>query len=106
MQTRPNPYAALCCGDGIAFQLYGHKSVVPADSWSACYLTTDHVDELYVASRAVPKAAYGRVPTRGIPRIGPPHRRTPGTRSRPGRTFARARLSDPLPRRATDPAEP
>ncbi|MFE4668975.1 bleomycin resistance protein [Streptomyces sp. NPDC056716] len=70
VQTRPSPYAALSYGEGIALQFYGHKSVVPAESWSTCYITTDRVDELYVAFRAGLKAAYGRVPTRGIPRIG------------------------------------
>ncbi|MET8831264.1 VOC family protein [Streptomyces sp. NPDC004610] len=70
LQTRPNPYAALSYGDGIALQFYGHKSVVPAESWSSCYITTDRVDELYGTFRAALKQAYGRVPTRGIPRIG------------------------------------
>ncbi|MEU9331946.1 VOC family protein [Streptomyces sp. NPDC048290] len=70
LQTRPNPYAALSYGDGIALQFFGHKAVEPAGSWSTCYITTDRVDALYAAFRAGLKAAYGRVPTRGIPRIG------------------------------------
>ncbi|MFE7424023.1 bleomycin resistance protein [Streptomyces sp. NPDC057545] len=70
LQTRPNPYAALAYGDGIELQFFGHKAVVPAESWSTCYIVTDRVDELYENFRAWLKAALGRVPTRGIPRIG------------------------------------
>ncbi|MFJ6661946.1 bleomycin resistance protein [Streptomyces sp. NPDC091377] len=70
VQTRPNPYAALSYGGGIELQFFGLKSVVPAESLATCYITTDRVDELYTAFRAGLKAAYGRVPTRGVPRIG------------------------------------
>ncbi|MFI9627440.1 bleomycin resistance protein [Streptomyces sp. NPDC052042] len=70
LQTRPNPYAALAYGDDIELQFFGHKAVVPAESWSTCYITTDRVDELYATFRSRLKAALGRVPTRGIPRIG------------------------------------
>ncbi|MFJ5266641.1 bleomycin resistance protein [Streptomyces sp. NPDC088387] len=69
LQTRPNPFAAISLG-GIELQFFGHKSVVPAESWSTCYVVTDRVDELYAAFRAALKAAYGRIPTRGVPRIG------------------------------------
>lgn len=70
LQTRPNPYAALSYGDDIELQFFGHKPVVPAESWSTCYITTDRVDELYETFRARLKASLGRIPTRGIPRIG------------------------------------
>ncbi|MES4904818.1 MULTISPECIES: VOC family protein [unclassified Streptomyces] len=70
LQTRPNPYAALSYGDDIELQFFGNKSVVPAESWSTCYIVTDRVDELYETFRARLKASLGRVPTRGLPRIG------------------------------------
>ncbi|GAB2582773.1 hypothetical protein GCM10027168_14340 [Streptomyces capparidis] len=68
-QTRPNPFASLRYGE-VDLQFFGHRAVVPEESWSTCYLVTDRVDELYAAFRAGLKAAYGRVPTRGIPRVG------------------------------------
>ncbi|MGW7520018.1 bleomycin resistance protein [Streptomyces sp. NPDC054796] len=73
LQTRPNPFASLrygAEGDGFELQFFGHKSVVPEESWSTCYVLTERVDELYAAFRAGLKRAYGRVPTRGIPRLG------------------------------------
>ncbi|MGH3776342.1 MAG: bleomycin resistance protein [Pseudonocardiaceae bacterium] len=69
LQTRPNPYAALQYGD-IDLQFFGLRSVDPAASMSTCYVVTDRVDELYAAFRAGLKQALGKIPTRGIPRIG------------------------------------
>lgn len=69
LQTRPNPYASLRYG-GIDLQFFGLKSVDPAASMSTCHVMTDRVDELYAAFRDGLKQALGKIPTRGIPRIG------------------------------------
>ncbi|MFH8349022.1 bleomycin resistance protein [Streptomyces sp. NPDC018045] len=68
-QKSPNP----CCGvrlRGIELQFFGLKSHDPATSYSTCYVLTDDVDGLHASFRAGLKAALGKVPTRGLPRIG------------------------------------
>ncbi|MEU6056680.1 VOC family protein [Streptomyces sp. NPDC047097] len=47
------------------------KGYDPAASYSGCYVLTEDVDGLHAAFRAGLKAAYGRIPNRGLPRIGP-----------------------------------
>ncbi|MGH3938458.1 MAG: bleomycin resistance protein [Pseudonocardiaceae bacterium] len=79
LQTRPNPYASLRYGD-IELQFFGLKSVDPAASMSTCYVVTDRVDELYAAFRDDLKHALGKIPTRGIPRIGQIKNTTYGVR--------------------------
>ncbi|MFE5922000.1 bleomycin resistance protein [Streptomyces sp. NPDC056468] len=69
-QKSPNPYAVVQRG-GIELQFFGMKQYEPTESFSTCYLQTDDVDGLHAAFRAGLKAAYGRIPTRGLPRIGP-----------------------------------
>ncbi|GHB72585.1 hypothetical protein GCM10010377_73800 [Streptomyces viridiviolaceus] len=69
-QKSPNPYAVVRRG-GIELQFFGRKQHEPAESFSTCYVLTDDVDGLHTAFRAGLAAAYGRVPTRGLPRIGP-----------------------------------
>jgi hypothetical protein len=66
----PQPYAVVARGD-IELQFFGMKRYEPAESVSTCYVLTDDVDGLYEAFRAGLRAAYGRIPTRGLPRIGP-----------------------------------
>lgn len=56
---------------GIELQFFGLKRFEPAESMSTCYVITDDVDGLYTAFRAGLKESYGRIPTRGLPRIGP-----------------------------------
>ncbi|MPY53267.1 bleomycin resistance protein [Streptomyces acidicola] len=68
-QKRPNPYAVVERG-GIELQFFGMKRHEPEQSYSTCYVVTDDVDGLYAAFRAGLKAAYGKVPTRGLPRLG------------------------------------
>jgi hypothetical protein len=46
------------------------KGYEPADSYSTCYVLTADVDRLYADFRDGLKRALGRVPSRGIPRIG------------------------------------
>ncbi|MGC9499962.1 bleomycin resistance protein [Streptomyces sp. WG7] len=69
-QKSPNPYAVVERG-GIELQFFGMRTHEPAESVSTCYVLTDDVDGLHAAFRAGLKAARGRVPTRGLPRIGP-----------------------------------
>jgi hypothetical protein len=69
-QRSPNPYAVVEHGD-IELQFFAMKHYEPTDSISTCYVLTDDVDGLYQAFRAGLKAAYGRIPTRGLPRVGP-----------------------------------
>lgn len=69
-QKSPNPYAVVERG-GIQLHFFGMKSYEPAESYSTCYIHTDDVDGLHEAFRTRLKAAYGKIPTRGLPRIGP-----------------------------------
>ncbi|MDX2598728.1 VOC family protein [Streptomyces caniscabiei] len=69
-QRSPNPYAVVERG-GVELQFFGLKTYEPTASISTCYVITDDVDGLYAAFRAGLKRTYGRVPTRGLPRIGP-----------------------------------
>ncbi|MFI1221501.1 MULTISPECIES: bleomycin resistance protein [unclassified Streptomyces] len=70
LQKSPYAYAVVERGS-VELQLYGMKDYDPAASHSGCYVLTDDVDRLHTAFRAGLKAAYGRIPTRGLPRIGP-----------------------------------
>ncbi|OKI86029.1 bleomycin resistance protein [Streptomyces sp. CB02414] len=69
-QNSPNPYAVVERG-GIELQFFALKAHEPAASLGTCYVLTDDVDGLHASFRAGLKAAYGRIPTRGLPRIGP-----------------------------------
>ena len=69
-QERPNTYAVVARG-GIELQFFVLKALDPAASYSTCYVLVSDVDSLYAAFTAGLRAATGRVPTRGIPRIGP-----------------------------------
>jgi hypothetical protein len=68
-QRSPNPYAVVERG-GVELQFFAMKHYEPTHSISTCYVMTDDVDGLYEAFRAGLKAAYGRIPTRGLPRVG------------------------------------
>lgn len=68
-QKSPNPYAVVQRG-GIQLHFFGMKHYDPTASYSTCCVQTDDVDGLHAAFRAGLKAAYGRVPTRGLPRLG------------------------------------
>ncbi|MDJ1130493.1 bleomycin resistance protein [Streptomyces iconiensis] len=68
-QKSPNPYAVVERG-GIQLHFFGMKHYDPSASYSTCCVQTDNVDALHTAFRAGLKAAYGRIPTRGLPRIG------------------------------------
>ncbi|MEV5594088.1 VOC family protein [Streptomyces sp. NPDC052496] len=68
-QKSPNPYCGVRLRD-IELHFFGMKAHDPTTSYSTCYVLTDDVDGLYASFRAGLKAALGRVPTRGLPRIG------------------------------------
>ncbi|MET9090474.1 VOC family protein [Streptomyces cyaneofuscatus] len=70
LQKSPYAYAVVERG-AVELQLYGMKDYDPATSHSSCYVLTEDVDGLHAAFRSGLKAAYGRIPTRGLPRIGP-----------------------------------
>ena len=69
-QQAPNMFAATQRG-AIELQFFTMKGYEPADSYSTCYVLVSDVDTLYADFRAGLKQALGRVPSRGLPRIGP-----------------------------------
>ncbi|MVO87226.1 VOC family protein [Streptomyces sp. p1417] len=70
LQKSPYAYAVVERG-AVELQFFGMKEYDPAESISGCYILTDDVDTLYADFRAGLKAAYGRIPRRGLPRMGP-----------------------------------
>jgi hypothetical protein len=68
-QNSPNPYAVVERAD-IHLHFFGMKRYEPTQSYSTCYIRTDDVDRLHEDFRSGLKTAYGRIPTRGLPRIG------------------------------------
>ncbi|QIB42615.1 bleomycin resistance protein [Streptomyces aureoverticillatus] len=70
LQKSPYAYAVVERGT-VELQFFGMKQYDPAGSISGCYILTDDVDTLHAAFRAGLKAAYGKIPSRGLPRIGP-----------------------------------
>jgi catechol 2,3-dioxygenase-like lactoylglutathione lyase family enzyme len=68
-QRRPNSYAVVQRG-GIVLHFFVLRDLDPAGSYGTCYVRVDDVDSLHTAFTAGLKAAFGRVPARGIPRIG------------------------------------
>ncbi|MEV0320739.1 VOC family protein [Streptomyces sp. NPDC050658] len=69
-QKAPNPYGVVRRGD-MELQFFQLKGYDPKASYSTCYVLTDRVDTLHDAFRAGLKESLGRIPTRGLPRIGP-----------------------------------
>ncbi|WP_380281140.1 bleomycin resistance protein [Kitasatospora purpeofusca] len=69
-QTSPNPYAVVQRG-AVQLHFFGMKKYDPGASYSTCLVRTDDVDALHAAFQEGLRSAYGRVPTRGLPRIGP-----------------------------------
>ncbi|ANW19668.1 bleomycin resistance protein [Streptomyces clavuligerus] len=69
-QKSPYAYAVVSRGE-VELQFFGIKEYDPAEAYSGCYILTDDVDGLYDTFRAGLRKAYGKVPSRGLPRIGP-----------------------------------
>jgi hypothetical protein len=70
LQKSPYPYAVVERGE-IELQFFGLKAYDPTTSFSGVYVLTDDVESLFADFRARLKEAYGRIPARGLPRIGP-----------------------------------
>ena len=68
-QKTPNVFASVQRG-AIELQFFVLKGYEPADSYSTCYVIVSDVDTLYADFREGMKLSLGRIPTRGIPRIG------------------------------------
>lgn len=68
-QKRPNTYAVVR-RDGIELQFFVLKGLDPAQSYSTCYVLAPDVDTLYGAFTDGLRRSLGRLPTRGVPRIG------------------------------------
>jgi hypothetical protein len=68
-QKVPNVFASVQRG-AIELQFFVMKGYEPANSYSTCYVLVSDVDGLYADFRAGLKQHLGRVPTRGMPRIG------------------------------------
>lgn len=68
-QKAPNVYASVQRG-AIELHFFVLKGYEPAESYSTCYVLVSDVDDLYADFRAGLKRSLGRVPSRGIPRIG------------------------------------
>ncbi len=68
-QKTPNVFAAIRRGP-IELQFFTLKGYEPGNSYSTCYVMVSNVDQLYADFRAGLKQSLGRIPTRGMPRIG------------------------------------
>lgn len=68
-QKRPNTFAVVERG-GIQLQFFVLRALDPSSSYSTCYVLTQDVDGLYRAFTDGLKQSLGRLPSRGVPRIG------------------------------------
>ena len=68
-QKAPNAYASVQRGL-IELHFFTMKGYEPATSYSTCYVMVADIDRLYADFREGLKRSLGRIPTRGIPRIG------------------------------------
>ena len=73
-QVRPNPHAVVERGE-LAVHLFGMDGFDPADSYGSVIITVPDPDALYAAFAAGLRAAYGRLPVAGIPRMVRPRKR-------------------------------
>ena len=75
-QKAPNPYAVIRYDD-YELHLFGLKQLKPEDNFTTCLVIVAEVEQLHATFAGRLKAALGRVPGRGFPRI---------SRMRPGQT--------------------
>lgn len=68
-QKRPNTYAVVERG-GIQLHFFVLRDLDPPSSYSTCYVKVADVDALYEAFRDGLRRAFGKLPSRGVPRIG------------------------------------
>ncbi|MBB1254370.1 VOC family protein [Streptomyces sp. OF3] len=70
LQKSPYPYAIVERG-AVELHFFGNRAHDPASSVGGCYILTDEVDAMHEAFREGLRSTYGRIPSRGLPRIGP-----------------------------------
>jgi hypothetical protein len=75
-QKAPNPYAVIRYDD-YELHLFGLKQLNPEDNFTVCLVMVAEVEQLHATFAGRLKAALGKVPGRGFPRI---------SRMRPGQT--------------------
>ena len=75
-QRAPNPYAVIRYDD-YELHLFGLKQLNPEDNFTTCLVIVGEVEQLHATFAGRLKAALGRVPGQGFPRI---------SRMRPGQT--------------------
>ena len=73
-QLRPNPSAVVARED-IQIHLFGMENFNPADSYGSVIVVVPDPDALYHAFAAGLRAAYGKLPVAGIPRILRPRKK-------------------------------
>jgi catechol 2,3-dioxygenase-like lactoylglutathione lyase family enzyme len=73
-QTRPNPYAVVARED-INIHLFGLDDFDPAASTGNVIVAVPDPDELYASFAAGLRAAFGKLPSTGIPRILRPRKK-------------------------------
>ena len=71
---KANPYVALD-RDGLELHYFGIPGFLPEDSYGSCVVITDDIEALFDAFAAGLRAAYGKLPVSGFPRITRPRRR-------------------------------
>src|SRR5687768_5242969 len=67
-QVRPNPYGVVAHED-IHIHLFGMEDFNPADSYGSVIIAVPDPDALYHDFATGLRAAYGKLPAAGIPRI-------------------------------------
>ena len=73
-QLRPNPYAVVGRGD-LQVHLAGIDGFDPEGSYASVIVVVSDPDELYTSFATGLRAAYGRLPVSGIPRLVRPRKR-------------------------------
>src|SRR5688572_11574125 len=73
-QLAPNPYATVKRED-LQIHLFGMPDFDPAQSYGSVLVGVPDVDALYQAFAAGLRAAYGKLPTVGFPRITRPRKK-------------------------------
>jgi len=73
-QLRPNPYAVVALEE-IQIHLFGMEGFRPEDSYGTAIIVVPDPDQLYQRFAAGLRAALGRLPVAGIPRILRPRKK-------------------------------
>ena len=73
-QVRPNPHAVVARGD-LQVHLAGIEGFDPEGSYASVIIVVPDPDALYTSFAAGLRAAYGRLPVSGIPRMVRPRKR-------------------------------